>query len=72
VTKIASPQPWAAFGAFDKILKRQPLARNDGEALATLTTIQDGDSPAQRKARELVFSWVWQKLEPQNKEAAAA
>jgi hypothetical protein len=72
VAKMASPQPWAALGAFDKILKCQPLAHDDGEALAALTTIQDDDSPAQRKARELIFSWLWQKLEPQNKEAAAA
>lgn len=70
VARVAEPQPWAALGACQKVFSGQRITREDGEALAGLVSVRDGDTGFQQQARGLLFNWLWKALEPQEKAAA--
>jgi len=46
---------------FRRILARQPLSVRESGLLLDLVQERDADSPVQRHARALVYSWLWQK-----------
>jgi HEAT repeats/NACHT domain len=70
IARMVEPRPWAALGAFQKVLNGQEITREDGDALSVLVSVRDGDTEVQKQARELLFRWLWEALEPQ--EGAAA
>lgn len=70
VAKVVEPQPWVALGAYQKILNGQGLTYEDGKVLCNMVSVRDGDTDVQKQARELLFDWLWEAIEP--RESAAA
>jgi HEAT repeat protein len=70
IAKMADAQPWVALGACQKVLKHEKLSLADGEALAEIVSMREGDSSERRKARAWLFDWLWGMIEPQERAAA--
>jgi HEAT repeat protein len=49
------------LAVFHRLLAREPLSEREGGLLLNLVQEHDEDSPTQRHARALVYSWLWQK-----------
>jgi hypothetical protein len=67
VLSKTQPQSSEAIAACWRVMSKQSLDESDGKALADLVRLRPVDTNEQRGAREALFGWLWEKLEPKER-----